>query len=309
MARLDKQQSAGTTVKRFLHVARALYYEPWLIEAQMHDTLCRMFWQHVSGAAHEPGGIVESFSIGPKGAEGDRGSAGSRGPGSHTGTRTDIAVIPVHGVIGHRFSMMLNSSGVMSVDVLQGLVEQAAADEATGGILLDIDSPGGTVAGVPEAGEAIRAAAESKPVVAHGNGMMASAAYWLASGATAIYATQSSIVGSIGVYAAILDNSREMEMKGQRTELFTTGAFKAMGLPGTALTDEQRDHIQAGVDEVFGWFKSAVRKRRTVSDDAMQGQTFHGPEAAAQGLIDRVGSFSDAMQELVDLIDGAEEAE
>jgi len=175
--------------------------------------------------------------------------------------------------------------GATSLDEVRSTVESAAADPAVTSIVLNIDSPGGTVRGTPEAADAIYEAAKVKPVRAHTSGTMASAAYWLGSQATSVSMTRSASVGSIGVMVPHIDQSKRAEMLGVKVELFTTGKFKAAGFPGTSLTESQRELIQERIDQVFGEFKSAVtRQGRKIPAEAMQGQTFYGPQAESLGL-------------------------
>jgi len=181
--------------------------------------------------------------------------------------------------------------------VMQRIIGEATEDPEIDAIVIDVDSPGGTVTGVPEAAEAIERAATEKPVIAYTGGMMASAAYWISASADAIVAAPSADVGSIGVYTAFLDRTRQFEQEGIDVELFKHGKFKAMGMPGVALTDEQRALIQEGVDEIAGWFKGFVQQSRPgVSTDAMEGQTFLGKNAVAVGLVDALGSLGDAIE-------------
>ena len=278
---------------KFINVLTELWCKPWVIMPDIHRRLCDILDAHISGTAHDPDGIVSQFVQ----AEPDKGNP------NKIEIVDGVAVIPVHGVIGHGYSTMLNSSGVMSVDVLGSLITEAVEDERVNGILLDVNSPGGTVTGVPETAELISNATASKPVVAFTDSLMASAAMWLASGANAIYATQSASVGSIGVYMAWLDESRAMEMQGYRTELIKRGKFKAAGIKGLELTEEQREDLQSTVDKVYGWFVDAViRGRGDVNEDVMEGQCFFGADAVDVNLADAVGTADKAMEEMQDLI-------
>jgi len=274
-------------MRKLTRVLRALYCEPWLISPQMHRTLCDIAWAHVTGSAHATDGIVAKFD--------DEVKADGIGDVRRDGA---VAILSIDGVIGRRFSKFLNSSGVTSVDVMERVVAEAVADDTIEAIVLDVDSPGGTVTGTPEAAEAIERAAQEKPVVAFTGGMMASAAYWLSAPADAIFTAASADVGSIGVYAALLDVTRKLENEGIKVELFKQGKFKAMGLPGIPLTEEQREHIQEGVDYVADWFKGFVRANRgtAIPSDAMEGQTFMGRDAVAVGLADQVGTLADAIE-------------
>jgi signal peptide peptidase SppA len=187
--------------------------------------------------------------------------------------------------------------GATSLDEVRSTVESAAADPAVTSIVLNIDSPGGTVRGTPEAADAIYEASKVKPVRAHTSGTMASAAYWLGSQATSVSMTRSASVGSIGVMVPHIDQSKRAEMLGVKVELFTTGKFKAAGFPGTSLTESQRELIQERIDQVFGEFKSAVtRQGRKIPAEAMQGQTFYGPQAESLGLATVARSASQAVQ-------------
>ena len=185
--------------------------------------------------------------------------------------------------------------GATSLDEVRSTVESAAADPSVTSIVLNIDSPGGTVRGTPEAADAIYEASKVKPVSAHTSGTMASAAYWLGSQATSVSMTRSASVGSIGVMVPHIDQSKRAEMLGVKVELFTTGKFKAAGFPGTSLTESQRELIQERINQVFGEFKSAVtRQGRKIPAEAMQGQTFYGPQAESLGLATVVRSASQA---------------
>lgn len=270
---------------RMVRVLTALCCEPWLITPQMHRTLTEIVLRHVADptAAHAVAGNMEA------------------NPAKRAYALQDgIAIIPLEGVIGRKFSTMLYSSGVTSVDVFQRLVDTAAADSEVKGIMLMVDSPGGVVSGTPEAAEAVRRANKIKPTLAYADGMMDSAAYWIASQAGAIYATQSADVGSIGTYMALLDYSRQMEMQGVRAEIFKSGKHKAMGFPGTSLSDEQREMLRDHVNKTGAQFKAYVRegRARDIPDDAMQGQSFTSVEALEIGLIDAISDASEAMRDL-----------
>jgi len=164
-------------------------------------------------------------------------------------------------------------------------------------ILLDVDSPGGVVGGVPELADLIADVDETKRVTAFTEGQMCSAAYWLACGAREIIATPSSEVGSIGVYMPWMDSTAAFAAQGVKVEVIknTGGTFKGMGMPGTSLTDDQRAHLQDRVDEIFGMFADHVTANRHTSTEAMRGQTFMGKSAKKAGLVDRVGSYQTAV--------------
>jgi signal peptide peptidase SppA len=213
-------------------------------------------------------------------------------------TLDGIGTITVDGVVGRKVDSMTRSSGVLDImDVTEQARQFAVADEVKG-VLLAIDSPGGTVTGVPEAAYALRQLSGAKPLVAYTDGLAASAGYWLASQADAIYAEASAQVGSIGVYQFLLDTSRQAELAGIKPMLFASGKYKGMGIEGLPLTPEQAQRIKDTVDIVFTWFKRDVALKRAVSDEDKQGQTFYAAEALTKNLIDRVGTRADALAEL-----------
>jgi signal peptide peptidase SppA len=284
-------------MSQLLRVIEALYCDPWCIRDDFLPRLCRIVDQHASGLAHAENGCATEFAATPENPE--RGlrmavQAPRVGPGQ--AREEKIAVVDINGVIGRKFSNVLNSSGVVSIDVLEGIVEKLASDGTVSGIVLDFESPGGHTIGVGDAAETISRATAQKPVVAYSGGMMCSAAYWLAAPADAIVVGATSCVGSIGVYTVFLDTTRMYENAGVEVELIKAGRLKGIGVDGTELSDEGRAFLQERVAKVYQQFTGAVRANRAgVSDDTMQGQYFDGAEAVQRGLADRIGTIGDAI--------------
>lgn len=214
----------------------------------------------------------------------------------------DMAIIPVAGALARRPDPFEMAWGAFEdTDALRGLVEEAAADADVGGILLDVDSPGGFYTGGPELADAVRSAGRRKPVVAWTGGTMASLAYWVGSQASQVVASRSATVGSIGVFIALYDVTKLFDAFGVKVELFKNreGALKAAGLPGTGLSDAQREHFQERAQAAFEEFrKTVLAVRPGVSADAMRGQTFSGAEAKGVGLVDRIGDRGFALSVL-----------
>jgi len=189
--------------------------------------------------------------------------------------------------------------GATSSDEIAGALREAAGRDDIKAVFLDIDSPGGTVAGTPELAAAVRDLDKRKPVYAFSSGVMASAAYWIASQARAIYATPSAQVGSIGVVQAVIDNSAALDKAGLKVEVFSVGKYKAMGAPGTPLTDDQRELISSNLAEIARDFHDAVRARgRAIPDEAMEGQTFSGKQAQRFNLAGLVPDRAEAIRRL-----------
>jgi protease-4 len=247
-------------------------------------------------SAHMSGGEVEK-------AQHEMASAMPANPVKRTfQVEGATAVIPIDGIIGRKFSDMLQESGVCSIDIAERMLNAAASDNEINNILMVFDSPGGQAMGVPEVGETIRRINETKPVFAVADGMMGSAAYWIASQASAIYAMPSADVGSIGVYMAILDQRRRYEAQGVDVDVIkNAGAtYKGMGMPGPSLTPEQRAMVQERVDRMGAQLKEVVRQGRgkPISDDTMRGQSFNAEDARRLGLVDSIGTVGDALRDL-----------
>ena len=212
--------------------------------------------------------------------------------------RPDIAVVPVYGILAKNASFMEEACmGVTDINAISHAIAQAAAAKEIKTLILDIATPGGQVTGIPEIGALVRSVTQmrGKTVYAFTDERCCSAGYWIGSQADEFYATLSSTVGSIGTYLAWLDESVKMQLEGVRLEFFGAGKHKGMGLPGRPLTQEDRALLQSKVEEINGWFASAVTSaRKKVSDETMQGQTFGGAEAVARHLTDGVvGSWEE----------------
>ena len=197
-----------------------------------------------------------------------------------------IGIIPIFGVLMKRpdiFSRVL--LGATDMDEIAEAITEAGGRADVQAVLLDIDSPGGTVNGTPELAAAVATLSKRKYVYAFSDGQMCSAAYWIASQADVIYATPSARVGSIGVLLPMLDESEAFKEAGLKMEVFAAGKYKSVGVPGVSLTDEQRTWLQSSIDEINADFQAAVVARgRAISPDAMEGQDFSGRMAFASGL-------------------------
>ena len=220
--------------------------------------------------------------------------------------RDGVAVIPITGTItkGRSFWSFLYGGG--NLKRLTMAVNNALADPKVSSLLLDIDSPGGTVAGTEAFSDLIYSARETKPIVAFGNGMMTSAAYWIGSGANKVIVERTADVGSIGVLYVHWDTSREDEMYGWKRTLITAGKYKGVGNDIVPLSDRDRGVIQAELDTIYDIFIETVSRNRgvsteTVLQDMADGRVFIGQHAVEAGLADQTGTFEDALAAAIDL--------
>ena len=200
-----------------------------------------------------------------------------------------VAVVSIEGVIDKRVSSMdLDCYGGCDLADVDDALSQAAAPDIKS-VLLYVNTPGGSVTGTPETAARVAALAKMKPVEAYVDVMACSAGYYIASQASRIVATPSAVLGSIGVYMAILDMSRALEMEGIAVQMIKAGKWKDSGSPYRALTDEERERMQVSVSRMHAQFKAAVKsKRPKVSDDTMEGQWMDGVEADELYLVDEL---------------------
>jgi signal peptide peptidase SppA len=200
-----------------------------------------------------------------------------------------VAVVRASGVLALGVS---GYWGCCDLEELADEIEEADNDANITAIVVEMDSPGGTVNGTPEAAK--RIASISKPILFWTSRQMCSAAYWLASSADMIAAAPSAIVGSIGCVLAFYDQSKFYDQLGFKVDVFRSGDLKAAGFPGTALSDAERAHFQATVDEVAGDFQTTVLEFRTNLELGLfDGRTVTGKMAEPAGLVDGVYTTRD----------------
>ena len=210
-------------------------------------------------------------------------------------TENGVGVIPISGVIGKGLSPLEKMVGAVDVNDIADQIDVFENDPAVSRIAFDISSPGGTVTGVEELAKKIRGI--SVPTMAYTDTEMASAAYWLGSQADHVLASPSSTVGSVGVYLVVPDLTEAYKQMGVEMKVIKAGKFKAAGLEGTSLSEEQVGNLQAGVDEIHADFRAAVKTVRSrVKDEDMEGQVFSGRQAAARGMVTGLAdSFREAL--------------
>lgn len=216
-----------------------------------------------------------------------------------------VATIPIEGVIAPKANLFLKVSGGTSAQILQEQLKAATDDPGVRAIMLEVDSPGGSVFGVPETAAAVRAAADVKPVVALVTGTAASGGYWIASAANAVFATSDvAVMGSIGVVMTHQDRSAADQAAGIRTTEIVAGQYKRIASSHAPLSSEARDYLQAQVDAIYQTFLEAVASNRgvadtqTVHEKMADGRTFVGKAAVRAGLSDGVRSRDALLAEL-----------
>lgn len=200
-----------------------------------------------------------------------------------------VAILAVEGVILPKCSGLDTLCGAYSLEDFKSNLQAIANDTQIKSVILNFDSPGGSVRGLPEATDAINALASVKPVYSYvGAGCVcASAAYWMASQSSGIFASTSAQTGSIGVFVKFIDQSKAFAMEGLQVEIFKAGDQKAMGIPGTSLSDADKATIQDNVNKTYAQFTSVINaKRPQVAKTTMQGLAYDTDDAVKLGLVD-----------------------
>ncbi|MCB1765828.1 MAG: S49 family peptidase [Candidatus Competibacteraceae bacterium] len=205
-----------------------------------------------------------------------------------------IAVIDVFGVLAHRTRMEADSSWIQGYDGLARQFAAALADPQAKAILLNIDSPGGEVAGAFQLADQIRAARGVKPIHAIAGDLAASAAYLIASAADTLSVTRTGEVGSIGVVMCHVDFSGALAQEGIRVTSIYAGAHKVDGNPYQPLPAGVQADLQAQVDHYYGLFVDAVvASRKGVTPEsirATEARVFTAEQAVHMGLADMIVS-------------------
>lgn len=219
---------------------------------------------------------------------------------------TRIAVVEVLGSLAHRQGYVGASSGVMGYDGIDACFAEAVESPSVRAIVLDIDSPGGEVAGAFQLADRIAAARGRKPIIAVADEMAYSAAYLLAAACDEIWlASPVAGVGSIGAVVVHLSFQGALEAEGIRSTIFTFGKQKAEGNPFKDLAPDAAGRIQDRIDYVGREFVSRVARWRALSPKAVtdtEAGCFYGADAVkrrlANGVADPMAVFDALAQQI-----------
>lgn len=173
-------------------------------------------------------------------------------------------------------------------------------------IVVHVDSPGGAVVPSQEIFEAVRKAGAAKRVVASMGSVAASGGYYIAAGADRIYACPGTITGSIGVIMRLSNAEELMGRIGLKSVTIRAGSHKDVGNPLRPMTPPEREYLQGLADAMYGQFVGAVARGRGMDERRVralaEGRVYTGEQALAAGLVDRIGSLEDAIEETARLM-------
>jgi signal peptide peptidase SppA len=221
-----------------------------------------------------------------------------------TGPAT-VAVLPLYGLIAQKASMVNQASGPRgtSTEAFGQQLDAVMNDPAISAVVIDVNSPGGAINGVPELTRKLRDYRGTKPIEATVTGLGASGAYYVASAADKINVTPSGEAGSIGVYTVHNDLTGMLGNAGVKQTVIRAGKFKAEGHPAEPLSDDARAAIQGRVDEAYDLFVKDVAKNRGVSVDDVrsgygEGRVVSAKRAVELGMADGVETIDDTIARL-----------
>lgn len=213
-----------------------------------------------------------------------------------------IAQIPIYGTLVHRTHGLSALSGMTSYASIRSQFNSALKNTDIHSILLEIDSPGGEVAGVFDLIDTIYNARGTKPIIAMINESGYSAAYGIASAADKVYLTRTAGSGSIGVIMLHVNRSEADKKAGVTYTPIYAGSKKIDGSPHAPLSDSARETAQAVVDSMYSLFTSTVARNVGLSEQTVrktQAGTYHGQSAVDIGLAHAVLSYQEVINQLV----------
>jgi signal peptide peptidase SppA len=274
---------------RYERILAAVAATPWAIEPNKGRELAALLSRRATGTPASESELVAAATA--------RAASQSRKSKARPG---GIAVIPLHGVMMQRADWFMEACGMLSTDQVTQLVGQAADDPSVEAIVLDVDSPGGSVFGTPELAAKVSAAAKQKKVIAVANSMAASAAYYVASQASEVVVTPGGMCGSIGVVMMHVDESKALEMAGQVVTVLATSDTKKGGIDPGPLSPAWKGHLESLMTGYFDQFVRAVADGRNVSQKKVKEEFGDGgvllAEAAVRvGMADKVATLDDVL--------------
>jgi signal peptide peptidase SppA len=285
------------------HVSQAFYGHPWAIVPEKLAEMREVLRRRVGGEL--PAEVGKRL--------GKRPSSRVQAPTPGTEVRHvagqpvrqygKVAILPLYGPIAQRLTWLTHYCGGTSTELFGRAFDALVADKSVKTIVFDVDSPGGSVFGVQEVAQKVFDARGAKKVVAIANSLMASAAYWIAAQAQAVYVTPGGMAGSVGVVSVHEDLSGANDQAGRKVTYVTAGQYKAEGNPDTPLDAEALADWQRTVDAYYEAFIKAVACGRGVTEAKVrahfgQGRVFTAAAAVAAGLCDKVMTLEQLLVKL-----------
>jgi len=216
----------------------------------------------------------------------------------------NIAVLPVEGIL-LPYSGLGGFDLVTTPQLVRDFVAAAEADTNIEGILVEINSPGGTPVASHQVAELLRDSA--LPVVGLAGDQAASGGYMVAAASDFLIASPMSDIGSIGVSMSYVENAEQNENEGLTYVQLVTGEFKDTGSPERAMTERERERLQQDLDIIHDEFVSIVSEYRSLDriqvEELADGSTMPGRSAVDVGLVDALGGRTQAQAAMAGYLD------
>lgn len=277
-----------------------LFNAPLVVEASVAQQFANTFLQIEERGSAVANAIAAAAQPPQPHAFADNVQPGHRFRGkAYTVTESGIAVLPVHGALVQRAGQIgTDCMELTSYQRLGTTFRAMMADPDVRGILMEMDSPGGQVAGNFELAGEIMKARDKKPIWAHANVIAFSGGYSLMSAAERAYAPRDGMVGSIGVIMQHVNVAEKDRKAGIEYTTIKAGAMKDMFDPHKPLSKAGLDWAQASVDRARDDFAALVAAGRKMDIKAVmdtEAGIFHAPDGKALGLIDDIATFSETL--------------
>ncbi|MBI4159178.1 signal peptide peptidase SppA [Candidatus Woesearchaeota archaeon] len=218
-------------------------------------------------------------------------------------SQNQIAVIPITGTLTSSSSLGFSplTSQLTNTDNILESLEKANTNNNVKAIILEINSPGGTVVASKEVAEAV--AKSKKPTVAFIREIGTSGAYWVASSADYIITDELSITGSIGVLSSYLEFSGFLEEHNVNYQELTAGKYKELGNPFKELTPDEESILKDKLVKIQDVFIREIQSKRKIKniEDIRTGKFYLGFEAKELGLVDELGNKERAIKKAQEL--------
>jgi signal peptide peptidase SppA len=279
---------------RYSSVVRAVFGSVWAIQPEKLEAIAAFVSMKAQGGDSDPAVIAAIRA--------ENEIAAARARSMQTDKPGSVAVLPLFGIINQRYSGDFSGPQGTSVQEFTQQFRAAMNDPNVKAIVIDVDSPGGSVSGVDELAAEIYNARKqgTKKITAVSDCLMASAAYYIASQANEVCVSPSSLTGSIGVYQLHEDDSTALENLGVKFTFISAGKYKVEGNSFQPLDDEARTAMQAIVDDFYDSFTKAVARGRGVAVKNVrngfgEGRCLTAQDAVKQGLADRVATLDEVL--------------
>lgn len=277
-------------------IAELLFNQPLMIAPDKGEVIVEVFRKY--SEVNAPGTPVATTMEDVVPREDLLGVSAERTQGGYLRTMDGIAIIPVVGSLVHRGGLMDAMSGMTSYVRLANTLQASLADSRVKAVVLEVDSPGGSSAGIFELAAMISKASEQKPVYSVANEQAFSGGYLLLAAASKAYMTEPGMVGSVGVVMYHVDQSKALEKRGVVVTPIYAGDRKIDFSTHAPLSESAMAWAQDSVNRTYDRFTGAVAQYRAISVDLIketQAGLLHSDQATSLKFVDGVATLREVL--------------